>query len=342
MRTLASFALGTVIALGLPASLQAQRQGAVEIGGFGRFTSFGESQQLDAAFGGGGRAGVYILRNLLLEMDLSYADADVNRAATGIAVYDSLNRVSHTLWNYRLLYNAPLTEKVKLLVGGGYAYDAFGRQRQVAPRGGGVSGLLGLRLALNDMWSFRIEGIANQSSGEDSPNIAPEFRDSHINIGGQAGVSIALFTSPRRPRVDTVIERVVQRDTVFTTRLDTVRVEVPGRPVVIGAVQFAFAQDAITEEARKVLDQIAASLVESVNMSRSINVQGNTDAIGSEASNTRLGQQRADQVRDYLVSKGVAASRITTSTAGEGNPLAPNNTDNGRATNRRVLITLSN
>jgi OOP family OmpA-OmpF porin len=340
MRTLATFALGTAIALGLPASLEAQRQGAVEIGGFGRFTTFGESQKLDPALGGGGRAGVYILKNLLLEMDLSYADADVDRAPTGIAVFDSLNRVSHTLWNYRLLYNAPINDKFKFLVGAGYAYDAYGRQRQVAPRGGGPSGLLGIRYAINDMWSLRFEGIGNWV-GEDA-DTKPEARESHVNLGAQAGISIALFTSPRTPKVDTVIQRIVQRDTVYTTRLDTVRVEVPGRPVVIGAVQFAFAQDAITDEARKVLDQIAASLTESVNMSRTINVQGNTDAIGSEASNTRLGQQRADQVRDYLVSKGVAASRISTSTAGEGAPLAPNNTDNGRATNRRVLITLSN
>jgi OOP family OmpA-OmpF porin len=332
--------LGTVVALGLPASLQAQRQGAVELGGFGRFTSFGESQKLDAAFGGGGRAGVYVLKNLLLEMDLSYADADVNRPSTGTPVYDSLNRVSHTLWNYRLLYNAPLSDKVKLLVGGGYAYDAYGRQRQVAPRGGGPSGLLGLRYAINDMWSLRLEGIANRVGADDDTK--PEPREAHFNIGGQAGVSIALFTSPRKPQVDTVIQRIVQRDTVFTTRFDTVRVNVPGRPVVIGAVQFAFNRDAITEEARKVLDQIAASLTESVNTSRTINVEGYTDAIGSEASNMRLGQQRADQVRDYLVSKGVAASRITTRSGGEGNPLAPNNTDNGRATNRRVLITLSN
>jgi OOP family OmpA-OmpF porin len=134
----------------------------------------------------------------------------------------------------------------------------------------------------------------------------------------------------------------VQRDTVMTTRFDTVRVNVPGRPIVIGAVQFAFNQDAITPEAAKVLDQIAASLLEQVNMTRTIDVTGNTDAIGSESYNTTLGQQRADQVRDYLVSKGVAASRIAAKTAGEGTPLAPNNTDNGRATNRRVLIMLSN
>lgn len=340
MRTTAMFALGTVIALGLPASLEAQRQGAVEIGGFGRFTTFGESQQLDPAFGGGGRAGIYILRNLLLEAELSYADADVNRPPTGVAAYDSLNVVSHALWNYRLTYNAPISDKVKLLIGGGYAYDAYGRQRQVAPRGGGPSGLVGLRFALNDMFSLRLEGTGHYV-GEDNETL-PTPRESHFNLGAQAGLSISLFTSAREPQYITDTLRIVQRDTVFTTRLDTVRVDVPGRPIVIGAVQFAFNQDAITPEAATILDQIAASLLESVNMTRTINVTGNTDAIGSESYNTTLGQQRADQVRDYLVSKGVASSRITSTSAGEGNPLAPNNTDNGRATNRRVLISLSN
>ncbi len=340
MRTTAMFALGTVIALGLPASLEAQRQGAVEIGGFGRFTTFGESQQLDPAFGGGGRAGIYILRNLLLEAELSYADADVNRAPTGVAAYDSLRVVSHALWNYRLTYNAPLSDKVKLLIGGGYAYDAYGRQRQVAPRGGGPSGLVGLRFALNDMFSFRLEGIGNYV-GEDSET-KPTPRESHFNLGAQAGVSISLFTSAREPIYVTDTLRIVQRDTIYTTRIDTVRVGGEGRPIVIGAVQFAFNQDAITTEAASILDQISASLLESVNMTRTINVTGNTDAIGSESYNRTLGQQRADQVRDYLVSKGVAASRITSTSAGEGSPLAPNNTDNGRATNRRVLISLSN
>ncbi len=341
MRTTAMFALGTVLALGLPASLEAQRQGAVELGGFGRFTKFGESQQLDPVFGGGGRAGIYVLRNLLLEMDLSYADADVDREPTGIARFDALNKVTHTLWNYRLLYNAPINDNVKFLIGGGYAYDAYGRKRQVAPRGGGPSGLVGVRFALNDMFSFRLEGIGNYVAADEDALPEPG-RESHFNLGAQAGLSISLFTSARQPRIVTDTLRIVQRDTVFTTRIDTVRVNVPGRPIVIGAVQFAFNQDAITPEAARVLDVIAASLLESVNMSRTITVTGNTDAIGSESYNMTLGQQRADQVRDYLVSKGVASSRITSRTAGEGDPLAPNNTDNGRATNRRVLISLSN
>lgn len=337
MRTLATLALGTVVAFALPATLDAQRQGAVEIGGFGRVTKFGDSQKLDAAMGGGGRAGIYVLQNLMLEMDLSYADADVNRPPTGNKVYDALNTVSHTLWNYRLLYNLPISDNAKLLIGGGYAYDAYGRQRQVAPRGGGPSGLVGVRYNINDRYSLRLEGTAH-AIGSDS-DTKPEPRESHVNLGAQAGLSVAFFTKPAPPPVyDTVT--VVQRDTLYTTRFDTVTVA--GRPVVIGAVQFAFNRDAITDDAKSILDQVAASLLEPVNMQRTLSVLGNTDAIGSEKFNMTLGQKRADQVRDYLVSKGVAASRINATSAGEGKPLAPNRTDNGRATNRRVLITLSN
>ncbi len=338
MRTLSKFALGAAFALSVPMSLEAQRQGALELGGFGRYTQFADTLQIDGAFGGGGRAGIYVLKNLLLEMDLSFADADVNRPRTGFAAYDTLNKVSHTLWNYRLLYNAPISDRVKLLVGGGYAYDAYGRARQVAPRGGGPSGLVGLRFILSDMISARIEGIGNWVPGDEDTKPVP--RASHFNLGAQAGLSVSFFTRERVTRVDTVVQ--ITRDTVYVNRIDTVRVETPGRPVVIGAINFAFARDVLTDEAKVILDQIASSLNETANSSRTIDITGNTDAIGSERFNDALGLSRAEEARDYLVSKGVAASRIAVKSNGEVSPIAPNNTDNGRATNRRVLIMLSN
>ncbi|HYW31756.1 MAG TPA: OmpA family protein, partial [Gemmatimonas sp.] len=103
-----------------------------------------------------------------------------------------------------------------------------------------------------------------------------------------------------------------------------------------------FNKSDITQEAKNILDKIAEALNQPSNTARTITVTGNTDAIGSENSNTRLGQERADQAKAYLVSKGVAESRVTARTAGESDPLAPNSTDNGRATNRRVLIMLTN
>ena len=68
-------------------------------------------------------------------------------------------------------------------------------------------------------------------------------------------------------------------------------------------------------------------------------VEGYTDSIGSDAYNLRLSERRADAVRDYMVSQGIAGSRITTKGFGKANPVANNATREGRAKNRRVEIT---
>jgi outer membrane protein OmpA-like peptidoglycan-associated protein len=67
---------------------------------------------------------------------------------------------------------------------------------------------------------------------------------------------------------------------------------------------------------------------------------GHTDSIGSDAYNLRLSQRRAEAVRNYLVSRGIAADRIRTDWKGEAEPIAPNTTREGRAQNRRVEITI--
>ena len=347
MRNLNKFALGAALALAIPASAFAQRKGALEIGGFGRFTKFADTVQIDNGLGGGGRAGVFIFRNWSVEMDVSYAEADVLKKPFLVDRGDTLNTVSHTLWSYRLLYNAPLSERVKLLLGAGYGYDAYGHERNVAPRGGGPQGLVGLRFVLNDRVSLRFEGTGQYTVPGDEKTL-PTPRDPHFDIGGQAGLSLSFFTRDPKPRIQYDTVTVMKHDTVFTTRIDTVRIApatsttAAGRPIVIGAINFAFNKSDITPEAKKILDLIAASLNEQVNSSRTVDVTGNTDAIGSERYNLKLGQDRADQAKAYLVSKGVAESRINARTAGEGDPLAPNTTDNGRATNRRVLVMLTN
>jgi OOP family OmpA-OmpF porin len=65
---------------------------------------------------------------------------------------------------------------------------------------------------------------------------------------------------------------------------------------------------------------------------------GHTDSIGSKAYNQKLSLRRADAVKAYLASKGIAASRIHTEGKGETQPVADNKTREGRAKNRRVEI----
>jgi len=69
-----------------------------------------------------------------------------------------------------------------------------------------------------------------------------------------------------------------------------------------------------------------------------IEIQGHTDWIGSEVYNQKLSERRANTVRDYLISVGIAATRITTIGYGESQPIATNETAAGRAENRRVVI----
>ncbi len=67
-----------------------------------------------------------------------------------------------------------------------------------------------------------------------------------------------------------------------------------------------------------------------------LEIGGHTDNVGSPAGNQKLSEARANTVRTYLISKGVATNRVTAKGYGEAKPITTNDTDEGRATNRRV------
>ena len=71
-----------------------------------------------------------------------------------------------------------------------------------------------------------------------------------------------------------------------------------------------------------------------------LELAGNTDSVGTQTYNQALGERRADAVFGYLRAKGVAANRLNTVSHGKDRPVATNDTDAGRAENRRVAITI--
>lgn len=87
---------------------------------------------------------------------------------------------------------------------------------------------------------------------------------------------------------------------------------------------------------RATLDDIAASMVRYPNSL--IDVYGHTDSTGSDAYNQGLSERRARAVADYLMARGVAGARIRSQGFGETQPLASNDTEEGRSVNRRVEI----
>ncbi|MFG6455540.1 OmpA family protein [Roseateles sp. BYS96W] len=102
-------------------------------------------------------------------------------------------------------------------------------------------------------------------------------------------------------------------------------------------VSFDTGRADIRPQMRPVLDEIGRNLDANVR----VMVVGHTDSTGSDAINDPLSRERAAAVRDYLSARGVAPSRISTSGRGSHEPVASNDTDRGRAANRRVEIFLS-
>ncbi len=106
---------------------------------------------------------------------------------------------------------------------------------------------------------------------------------------------------------------------------------------VAGDVAFDFDSARIRPEFHPTLDEIAAALRQTPG--QRLALTGHTDAIGPEPYNQELSLRRARAVAAYLQRAGVVPARMAVSGVGEGQPMATNETEAGRAQNRRVEIT---
>ncbi len=109
---------------------------------------------------------------------------------------------------------------------------------------------------------------------------------------------------------------------------------------VLVGVNFDFNKATLKDESYPILFHAVQVLL--LNPDLKVEIQGYTDNIGSDEYNMKLGEKRAEAVRDYLISKGVSADRLTVRSFGENQPIADNTTANGRAMNRRVEFKVLN
>lgn len=111
--------------------------------------------------------------------------------------------------------------------------------------------------------------------------------------------------------------------------------EKDGRAVIYG-INFDFNSDKLRAESKMVLDEIAKLLKE--NPDWKMTVEGHTDNIGGEAFNKDLSDKRSASVKNYLTTAGIAADRLESTGLGLSKPIASNDTEIGRARNRRVEL----
>ncbi|GAB5533916.1 MAG: hypothetical protein Rubg2KO_01650 [Rubricoccaceae bacterium] len=106
--------------------------------------------------------------------------------------------------------------------------------------------------------------------------------------------------------------------------------------LTLGGVEFETASATLRPASTQTLEGVAAMLQQHSEVR--LRVEGHTDNTGSASGNERLSQQRAESVRDFLVSRGIAESRLVPVGVGQSQPIASNDTEDGRQRNRRVVL----
>ncbi|MBF0179178.1 MAG: OmpA family protein [Magnetococcales bacterium] len=102
------------------------------------------------------------------------------------------------------------------------------------------------------------------------------------------------------------------------------------------SLHFRFDRTDINPQEYSILDEVVTVMSDEQNRNVKVEVQGHTDSIGGEKYNDGLSLRRANSVQTYLIKRGVQGERLPPKGFGEHQPVAPNDTREGRAQNRRV------
>ena len=154
-------------------------------------------------------------------------------------------------------------------------------------------------------------------------------------VGGLLGAAGGYVWSKHMADKKSAMERATQGTGVAVTQTqdNQLKLNIPSD------ISFDTGRADIKANLRPILDQFANGLANQPNTE--IRIVGHTDNVGSNATNDPLSVQRAQAARDYLSSRGVAASHVSVAGRGEHEPIADNSTEAGRARNRRVEIFLA-
>jgi outer membrane protein OmpA-like peptidoglycan-associated protein len=104
----------------------------------------------------------------------------------------------------------------------------------------------------------------------------------------------------------------------------------------VGSANFDFDKAEVNASGRDILDHAVKVLRDNPDLH--VTVEGHTDSVGSAAYNQKLSERRAQAVKRYLVRQGIESNRISAVGYGKSRPIASNDTDEGRAQNRRAEI----
>lgn len=153
-------------------------------------------------------------------------------------------------------------------------------------------------------------------------------------LGALAGGATGRYMDNQQQELNEKLAAEQARDVLDITRLDSDALKIG----VASDASFAVDSSTLSQNAQSTFNKIANVLKDYEKTA--IHVVGHTDSTGSEQHNLELSQKRAQSVAGFLTGRGVDSQRVLTWGRGESEPIASNNTEAGRAENRRVDIVI--
>jgi outer membrane protein OmpA-like peptidoglycan-associated protein len=212
------------------------------------------------------------------------------------------------------------------------AYVAERRSEIAAAEGGREKAERSRAAADKDFKNTQIEGLEKTKEQLDAERRAREAANNDVT---KTKAELAAEKAARA-------EAEKRAAAALASLQEIAKVKEESRGVVItlsGSVLFATGKSDLLPIAKEKLDQVAKALVGQG--FKAIIVQGYTDSRGSATDNQTLSLKRAQSVREYLVTQSIPPDKITAEGQGASNPVAPNDTADGRAENRRVEIVVT-
>ena len=149
-------------------------------------------------------------------------------------------------------------------------------------------------------------------------------------LAAEAGVSDFTLVSPEKIQTGDIAEALA------VPRGTQLRPSAP--PTVRLPILFEFDSTELLPESESLLSKVGAALVSDDLAHFHFSVEGHTDSLGSDGYNSTLSQERAKAVKAYLMASGVQERQLATVGHGEAQPVASNDSDEGRQRNRRVEV----
>lgn len=264
---------------------------------------------------------------------------------------------------YYLVPCAPVSPYI--FAGVGVNYKRISNGQSVYPDdnkfGSHLSVGTGAEFKLNPKWSFVTEfGYHWTNNSELDGTIVPtelNGRDTYLVLS--AGVNMLFgkgkpseickpckgITQEYRDmtdykKIDDMIRKHMSKEVIKEVVVDRYIKAISDDELVLVGVNFAFDKSDFLPGSYTVLDKAVKLLKD--NPAVKVEIEGYTDYVGTAAYNDKLSVERAEKVKKYLVTNGIAAKRLSTIGYGQRNPIADNDTDEGRAMNRRIVFRIMN